>query len=182
MRVVTGTYKGRQLRTLEGCHTRPTTGKVREAVFSSLAGEVVGAVWLDLFAGSGAMGIEALSRGASFCLLADNSPKACAIIRQNLASLGIGKDKARLYCTDAEKACLLMAKEFQGAIGIAYLDPPYEDKSLYSRVLKGLQPLMAAAGLLVIEHQRSWLPEVQWCDYVKTKTYGSSAVSIFRRG
>lgn len=182
MRVVTGTYKGQQLRTLQGLHTRPTTGKVREAVFSSLSGEVVGAVWLDLFAGSGSMGIEALSRGASFCLLADNNKNACAIIRQNLASLGIGKDKARLYCTDAEKACRLMANEFQGAIDIAYLDPPYDEKSLYSRVLNSLQPLMAPAALLVVEHQRGWLPEALWCKYIKTKTYGLSAVSFFQKG
>lgn len=181
MRVVSGTYRGRQLLTLGGTHTRPTTGKVREAVFSSLSGEVAGAVWLDLFSGSGAMGIEALSRGASYCFFVDNSHKACAIIQKNLASLGIGKDKARLYCTDAEKACLLM-DEYHEAIHIAYLDPPYGDESLYTPVIKRMEPLLAASGLLIIEHQRGWLPEVQWCDYLKTRTYGFSAVSFFRKG
>ena len=181
MRVVSGTFKGRQLRTLGGDHTRPTTGKVREAVFSSL-GVVSGAVWLDLFAGSGAMGIEALSRGARYCFFADNSKRACEIIQQNLAGLGIGKDKAWLYCADTEKACALIISENREAVDIAYLDPPYGHEALYARVISCIQPMLAPVGLIIIEHQRGWLPTVQWGEHLKTKFYGLSAVSFFRKG
>lgn len=181
MRVVSGAFRGRQLSTLGGVLTRPTTGKVREAVFSSL-GTVSGAVWLDLFAGSGAMGIEALSRGAGYCYFADNSKRACAIIQKNLAVLGIGKDRARLYCADAERACALILSENREAVDIAYLDPPYGNEALYARVISCLPPVLAPAGLIIIEHQRGWLPTVQWGEHLKTKSYGLSAVSFFRKG
>lgn len=181
MRVVSGTLKGRQLRTLGGDHTRPTTDKVREAVFSSL-GAISGAVWLDLFAGSGAVGIEALSRGARYCFFADNSRQACAIIQKNLASLGIGKEKARLYRVDAEKACALIASANREAVDIAYLDPPYGNEALYARVTSSLQPLLAPGGLIIIEHKRGWPPTVSYGEHLKTKAYGLSAVSYFRKG
>lgn len=181
MRVVSGIYKGRQLCALPGQHTRPTTGKVKEAVFSSLTGAISGTIWLDLFAGSGAMGIEALSRGAKYCYFADNSGTACEVIKKNLARLGIGEDKARLYCADAEKACALIAGENRESADIAYIDPPYGIESLYARVTSSLLPVLAPSALIIIEHQRGWLPAVSYAEHLRTKNYGLSAVSYFRQ-
>lgn len=182
MRVVAGSFKGRPLLTPPGCRTRPTAGKVREAIFSSLMAETPGSVWLDLFAGSGAMGIEALSRGAAYCFFADDDRLAWAVIRKNLATLGLGPDRARLFKADAEKACALIAAEHGQIISVAYLDPPYGDQELYGAALALLPALLAPEGLVVIEHRRDWQPVLPWAWPLKTREYGRTGVSYYRKG
>lgn len=182
MRIVAGIFKGRSLRTLGGSHTRPTAGKVREAVFSSLSDAVLNVVWLDLFAGSGAMGIEALSRGARFCYFVENNPKACAVINKNIAVLDLGPEKARLYCADADRACSLIAKDSPGPVDIAYLDPPYGDEVQYAKAIRSLQLLLAPKSLIIVEHLKQWQPKIPWAAYLKSRSYGITTVSYFKKG
>src|SRR5215472_579871 len=100
MRVIAGSYRGRVLRTVRGQEVRPTSDRLRETLFNILAPSISGARFLDLCAGSGAIGIEALSRGASSVVFVDRSRSACSVIRQNLTSLGIG-EQASVVCRDA---------------------------------------------------------------------------------
>lgn len=182
MRIISGAFKGRQIHTLSGTRTRPTTGKVREAVFSSLQAHTASSVWLDLYAGSGGIGIEALSRGADFCWFVENNPQACQVIRMNLSSLNISEDKAVLLCKDAETACRLISKDIGRAVNIVYLDPPYAESDQYLKAIACVEMVLAPGGLIVIEHHKQDLPSVSYADLVKTKYYGLSAVSFYQKG
>lgn len=181
MKVISGLYRGRSLCTLRGSLTRPTTGKVREAVFSSLQGITEGKTWLDLYAGSGGVGIEALSRGAGYCWFVDNSPQACKVIESNLNKLSIPKDTAKLLCCKAEKACSIIGQN-QGTIEIAYLDPPYSTGEEYVKGITSLEPILVPGGIIIIEHRNGFLPQVSYAELIRTRKYGESAVSIFLKG
>ncbi len=121
MRVITGTARGRRLGELKGQETRPTTGKVKEAVFSALQFDLEGRRVLDLFAGTGQMGIEALSRGASSCVFVDMRRDAAALVRENLAVCGLS-DRAQVVCGDAMGYLASVRAPFD----LVFLDPPYE--------------------------------------------------------
>lgn len=124
MRIIAGQYSSRPLKTLPGNNTRPTLDKVKEAIFSSLGGFFDGGYALDLYAGSGAIGLEALSRGMDFVVFCDKNPKACDVIRQNISTLGV-KEETRVFQTNASQALKLCVKEgYQ--FDFVYLDPPYE--------------------------------------------------------
>jgi len=178
MKVIAGKYKGRSLATLSGQLTRPTTGKVREAVFSSLQTLTPGSVWLDLFAGSGGIGIEALSRGAAFCHFVDSSRRACKIIRQNLENLKI--QQAKIFCADAAAVCAKISQTQGKTVGIVYMDPPYAAEKEYRKVLAAIPGLLRPGGLMVIEHANNYTPEVEWAEHVKTKRYGLSVISYYK--
>lgn len=181
MKVISGLYRGRSLCSLRGSLTRPTTGKVREAVFSSLQGITESKTWLDLYAGSGGIGIEALSRGAVFCWFVDSSPQACKVIENNLDNLNISKDRAKLLCCTAERACTIIGQN-QGQIEIAYLDPPYSTGEEYVKGITSLEPILIPGGIIVIEHRNDFLPQVSYAELIRTRKYGESAVSIFQKG
>src|SRR5215471_21739670 len=104
MRIVAGKYKGRLLRTLRGQDVRPTSDRLRETLFNVLAPRIEQSRFLDLCAGSGAVGIEALSRGSTRITLVERSRAACSVIRGSLDSLGIGSDEADVVCSDAVQA------------------------------------------------------------------------------
>jgi len=122
MRVISGEFGGRKLLAPDGTTTRPTTDKVRQAVFNSLAsmGIVEGATVVDLYAGSGALGIEAISRGAVHCTFVERDRAALAALRDNIAALGIG-DRCTVHATDV----LAWVPAMRG-IDIAFVDPPYD--------------------------------------------------------
>src|SRR5262245_47920820 len=132
MRVIAGIHKGRRLKTLEGMHVRPTSDRMRETVFNILAPRIEDARFADVCAGSGAVGIEALSRGASRVSFVEHSRKAAAIISENLRHCGIRKDYQFVF-RDAFAAMKYFAKESQ-QFDIIYFDPPY-DSEIYSPVL-----------------------------------------------
>src|SRR5215469_12643770 len=122
MRVVAGKYRGRTLRTVRGHAVRPTSDRLRETLFNILSPEIVGARFLDLCAGSGAIGIEALSRGASHVTFVEKSRPACSVIRDNLASLSI--EGQSLVCRDTASAIKSLA--IKGAqFDLIFFDPPY---------------------------------------------------------
>lgn len=122
LRVIAGIYKGRKLASPEGLDTRPTGDKVKEALFSIIQFELEGARFLDLFAGSGQMGIEALSRGADRACFVDNGKKANECIRANIKALSLS-DKAEIRQTDAESFARTCSEKFD----IIFLDPPYKE-------------------------------------------------------
>ncbi len=130
MRVITGSARGRMLKELEGMETRPTTGKVKESLFSILQFDIEGRRILDLFAGTGQLGIEALSRGARECVFVDARKDAVALIRDNLKVCNLS-DKARVHQGDA-LSYLKSGEKFD----IIFLDPPYAsgllEKALFS--------------------------------------------------
>ncbi|HZD38508.1 MAG TPA: 16S rRNA (guanine(966)-N(2))-methyltransferase RsmD [Actinomycetes bacterium] len=121
MRVVAGSLKGRRLRVVRGGATRPTSDRVREALFSILGDRVVGARVLDLFAGTGALAIEALSRGAASAVLVEQAPQAIAVIRSNLEAL----DLQRVATVRRTRAETYLRTQRDGPFDLALLDPPY---------------------------------------------------------
>ena len=181
MRVIAGEFKGRTLHTLPGERSRPTTGKVREAVFSRIQHLVPGSTWLDLCAGHGGMGIEALSRGAKFCWFVDNYPPACRVIARNLVLLSLDA-RAGIICADAGKACRRLAKSCGRCIDIVYLDPPYRQHDVYADAIRNLPLLLVPGGLLIVEHSADYLPQVEFARQAVTRTYGSTVISYFEMG
>ncbi len=120
MRIITGTARGCRLKTLEGQNTRPTAERVKEAIFSALAFEIEGRRVLDLFAGSGQMGLEALSRGAKSCVFVDNSREAAEVVRQNVRSTGL-EASSTVLCRESLSFLAQTAECFD----LVFLDPPY---------------------------------------------------------
>jgi 16S rRNA (guanine966-N2)-methyltransferase len=173
MRVVAGSARGRRLEAPEGATTRPTGDRVREAVFNSLhsLGAVEGATVLDLYAGSGALGIEALSRGAADATFVDSDRRSVAAIRANLEATGLG-DRATVVRADA--ASVLSRAGSEGRRwDVALLDPPYS--------FDGWATLLAEvpADLVVVESDRHVEPPPGW-GVVRERRYGGTLVAVLR--
>ena len=179
MRIVAGTHRGHRIAAPPGRATRPTPDRVREALFSIL-GTIDGIDVLDLFAGSGALGLEALSRGAATATFVDRSPRAVQAIRANAASLGI-EDRVRVLARDW-RAALAAERAAGRRFGLCLCDPPY---SLVPRIAGGLgaalAPLMTAGGTVVIEHPSAGPdPEPSGLEIASRidRSYGDTAVSV----
>ena len=156
VRVIAGEFKNRKLRTLDGQATRPTSDRLKETLFNLVQSRIAGAVFLDCFAGSGSIGIEALSRGAAFVAFVEASPRAVPVIRENLALLGeSGTARCQVLGQKAEAA--LKSLERTGRkFDIVFLDPPYADADQYPRVFEQLQngKLLSDEALVVAEHSK----------------------------
>ncbi len=176
MRVITGIAKGKRLITREGTDVRPTTERVKEALFSILQFDLEGRRVLDLFAGSGQLGIEALSRGAASAVFVDSSAQSIKVIQQNLQNTGLSQN-AQVVCSDF--ASYLAGNT--GTFDIVFLDPPYRKGMLEDAI-----PLMAsrlnAGGSLVCEHPKGTeLPQaVGNLSRVRTYSYGQILISLYR--
>jgi 16S rRNA (guanine966-N2)-methyltransferase len=160
------------LRAPAGRDTRPTSDRVREAVFSMLTSmdAVEGAAVLDLFAGSGALGIEALSRGAARATFVDQDRAAVAAIRANLLMVGDAAERAAVVCTDALRYAA--AADTQ-PVDLTFADPPYR----FDAWAGLLGALAARTGLLVAETGAEWDPGPGW-ETVKVKRYGGTVVTV----
>jgi 16S rRNA (guanine966-N2)-methyltransferase len=174
MRVIAGSYRGRTLHAPRGRTTRPTSDRVREALFSIL-GEIGGASVLDLFAGSGALAIEALSRGASDATLVDSSPAAIEAIRRNLDALGI---QAEVVRGDAVAWCE-QAKRRARQYDLVFLDPPYRHGSpLGARLTAALAGALAPGARVVAESDRRQ-PLGLGLPRLDERRYGDTLIQIY---
>lgn len=154
MRVIAGEFRSRPLAAPKGRDTRPTSDRLRETLFNVLAPRVAGATFLDLYAGSGAVGIEALSRGASEAIFVENAESALRAIRANLSSLGIRGG----YALEARSVAAALKRLADGgrAVNVAFLDPPYGEISEYESTLNLLggecRNLLAPDAVVIAEH------------------------------
>jgi 16S rRNA (guanine966-N2)-methyltransferase len=175
LRIIAGTHRGRRIAAPKGAHTRPTGDRVREALFN-LVGPVDGASVLDLYAGSGALGLEALSRGARRCVFAETDAAACRVIRANLETLGLTGGLV------LQRDALAVLREERSAgrrHELVLLDPPYERWSSVERRLGELLPaIVAETGLVVTETDARIEPTLP-LDPVTTRRYGSARLTVF---
>lgn len=177
MRVITGSAKGRRLKTLPGIDIRPTSDNVKEAIFSIVQFELEGATVLDLFAGSGQLGIEALSRGAKKVFFVDNSAEAIKIVKDNLAHTRLYENA--VVINTANNAFLRSTNE---KFDIALLDPPY-NHGLIQKSMPALVEKMSETGIIICEHEKETkLPE-SFKDFSISKIYrhGRATITAYRR-
>lgn len=179
MRIITGTARGTRLKTLEGTDTRPTTEICKEGVFSAIQFDIADRKVLDLFGGSGQMALEALSRGAEFAVIADNSRKACAVIKDNATATKMFKN-CRIVCADWQEYVRGNAGKEQ--FGLVFLDPPYTP-GLLDEIIKRLiyTGLLSDDAIIVAESARDGVPEPVEGFRTKLYRYGKTYVSILRR-
>lgn len=181
MRVISGQAKGHPLKSVPGSNTRPTTDKVKESLFSIIGPYFEGERVLDLFAGTGGLGIEALSRGAASAVFIDQSPQSIEIIRRNLESTRLA-DRSEVYRNDARRALKLLQRAGK-PFDLIFLDPPYAVKDC-DALLKELasKGLVEDGAVAVVEHH----PDVAYAEafngYQRTRyaTYGEIALSVYR--
>lgn len=174
MRVVAGELRGRRLHPPAGTATRPTADRVREAVFSMLGDAVVGARVLDLYAGSGALGIEALSRGAATAEFVDSSRAAVAAVRRNLAELGL---EAPVRRRDA-LAQLADAAAAGRAYDLVFADPPYDSAGPAGARLAELLPAVLHQGALIVTESNKRDPLLLPFRLLRERTYGDTRIAI----
>jgi 16S rRNA (guanine966-N2)-methyltransferase len=175
LRVAGGEARGRRLKAPKGI--RPTQGMVKEAIFNLIGPGIAAAQVLDLFAGSGALGIEALSRGAAAVTFVDREPRGLAILRQNLETLDF---KARAAVVRADVVRWLEASPDQiKHAGVVFMDPPYEDVVL-DRALKVIDREVGAAVVLVEHSRRQELPALARLRVDRQRRYGDTMVTVLR--
>jgi 16S rRNA (guanine(966)-N(2))-methyltransferase RsmD len=194
MRVIAGQYRSRKLQTLSGSALRPTSDRLRETLFNILAPTIENAVFVDLFAGSGAVGIEALSRGARQAIFVENHPSGIALLRRNLQQLGITPGAAltvpaktfpgtaELLPLDAEAALERLAARHIHP-DIVFADPPYADSKAYDAVLEfvGDSGLLAKDGRVIFEHasKRELPPVAGALERTRVVEQGDSTLSFY---
>jgi 16S rRNA (guanine966-N2)-methyltransferase len=172
VRVVAGRFKGRNLHAPAGSATRPTSDKVREAIFSVL-GDIEGADVLDLFAGSGALGIEALSRGATSAVFIDDDPKAVVAIRRNLTGVGV---EAPVQKRDALR---YLASE-DGRFELVFVDPPYSSAPRLGEPLSRLLPAVLSQNALIVIESDKRAPLQLEFPLEFERDYGDTQIRIHR--
>lgn len=188
MRVIGGKYRGHPLRSLNGTDTRPTSDRLRETLFNVLTAGNPAAlertVWLDLFAGTGAVGIEALSRGAQQVFFVEASSRATKVIEQNLQNLEIA-DGYRILRDDLAGILWRLQREHIAA-DVVFLDPPYRMQEAYERTLSALSDssLVWAMSLVIAEHEKKFDPGAEFGSLrrVRKLVQGNSALSFYRIG
>ena len=175
LRVSGGEARGRRLKAPKGI--RPTQGMVKQAIFNLVGSDIAGAEVLDLFAGSGALGIEALSRGAAGVTFVDHQPRGLAILRQNLDVLGL-KERARIVRGDVVR-WLEASPDAVKRAGIFFLDPPYDDIVL-ERALKVLDRSVEQATVVAEHSRRQDLPPLARLKVDRQRRYGDTMVTVFK--
>ena len=176
MRVITGTARGRRLMEPRDMSVRPTTDMVKEAIFSIVQFDVPGRRVLDLFAGTGQLGIEALSRGARECVFVDNSPASLALVRKNLEICRMQAPVIRADALSYLAGC--------GRFDLVFVDPPYH-AGLYDKILQALFgfDILSDGGIILVESMRGQALPTPAAPYVpgKSYSYGKIALTTYRR-
>lgn len=181
MRVIAGKVKGRKLKAPSGLDTRPLTDMIKEALFNVWGKNIENAELLDLFAGSGSVGIEALSRGAQNVIFVDNSPKATRVIRENVVSCGF-IDFCKIYRNDVFRAIYLLDRS-RTKFDFIYVDPPFTNERIFDEVISTLDEvnILKEDGIMVIRTRRSKdMPaELEHLTRYRLKTYGESSLHYY---
>ncbi|MGN0778086.1 MAG: 16S rRNA (guanine(966)-N(2))-methyltransferase RsmD [Aristaeellaceae bacterium] len=177
MRIIAGTARSRTIEAPKGRDTRPTLDRVRENLFNILQGRVVGAVTLDLFGGSGALSLEAVSRGAAMAVMADRDRAAIAAQQLNVRNLHF-EDRTRIIHAEWQQTLRLLQAEGM-RFDLVFLDPPYAMQNL-TEVTNALLPLLASDALVIVEHEFRTLPVVADAfACTDTRKYGYVGVSFY---
>ena len=183
MRIISGTYRGLTIKTLKGGKLRPTSEQLRETLFDVLGPSVEGSRFLDAYAGSGAVGLEALSRGARDVVFIEHHRPAAELIRQNLAVLGIDSGYWLLTC--AVMTGLERLAEQDEQFDFVFLDPPYDAIREYHQVLRelGRSKLLLPTSLVIAEHSRHMRLEEEYAALRRTRTirHGDAQLAFYRR-
>jgi len=182
MRIIAGTYRGLRLRTLKGGNLRPTTDQMRETLFDVLGPSVEGATFLDAYAGTGAVGMEALSRGARDVVFIEHHRAAAQIIRQNLAALKIDSGYALMTC--AVLTGLERLERGNERFDVVFLDPPYEEIREYHHTLRQLARgvLLQPSSVVIAEHSKHVELEENYLTLHRTRLlrHGDAQLSFYR--
>ena len=180
MRVLTGESKGKRLKVPRGGSLRPTAARIKKSMFDILGPEVEGARTLDLFSGSGNLGIEALSLGAAFCVFVEKNPAAAGTIARNLRSFGYA-ERSRILNFDFRKALSMLSAENRG-FDLVFVDPPYElyEKTEPQELAREIRSVVGEKGVMVIEHPSGNAVSSEGFQ-VRTRKYGGTSVSFLRR-
>jgi 16S rRNA (guanine966-N2)-methyltransferase len=188
MRVIAGKFRSRRLEGVEGLETRPTHDRVKETLFNVLesAGMITGRAWADLFAGTGSVGIEALSRGATSVHFSESGIRAARVLRRNLATLGLDPSSDSIRLCERDAADALRAWEREGAqFDVCFLDPPYGAHGAYEEILRALahSNVLREGGIVVAEHDKRFDPgEGQdTLRRYRLLRQGDTALSFYRR-
>ncbi len=180
MRVISGDVKGKKLTAPQGLNTRPTTDRVKEAIFSAIQFDIEGRKVLDLFCGSAQMGIEALSRGAKECFFCDKDPSAIKIAVQNISSCGL-QEKSTVQRWDS---IAMLSKISVGEFGLIFLDPPY-GVGLMEKAIEEICrfDILTQGGIIVCEHSKGQNIENLPLPYrvLKSYTYGTIGITTITR-
>lgn len=182
MRIIAGSHRGRRLSGPRGTSLRPTSDKVREALFSILASRIPGSHFLDLYAGTGAVGIEALSRGAMIVTFVESDPKAVQIMRKNLSACGI-LDQADVRVAPIH-TFLRQPRSWKGRYDVLFADPPYADREAVELVLGSwhLELLTSGAVMVIEQDSRAELPvETDHARLLRRYDYGDTALFLYGR-
>lgn len=175
MRVITGIAKGKKLDTLDGFDIRPTTDMVKEAIFSSIQFDIFDTVVLDLFAGTGQLGIEAISRGARSAVFVDNSRKSLEVVKKNLEKTGFTNKSTILNMNGMD-----FISSTSNKFDFIFLDPPY-NKGILMQILPKMSNILAPNGTIICEYEKNLdLPEeIEGIMLKKVQKYGKIKVSMY---
>lgn len=182
MRVVAGSRKGTPLKSIAGNETRPTSDKVKESVFNMIGPYFDGGVAVELFGGSGSLSIESLSRGTEKAYIFEKNPRACSVIRENVAKCRLD-ESVQIVKADARNAVRTLQTN-DVKIDLLFIDPPYAEEKYYDLAEAFVQAgLLSEGAIIVCEHDKKMTLPEQFGLYVKTKSpiYGNSAVSIYMK-
>ena len=183
MRIIAGRARGHKLKSPDGNSTRPTTDKIREAMFSILFDKVIDAKVLDIFAGTGAVGIESLSRGAKKAIFVDQNHRCCDIIEKNLEKTRLN-EFASVFCNDSFRAMDMLSKKGD-KFDIIFIDPPYFE-GYFDRVIEDIcdKELLEGDGVIVVEKHLSveMKDKYEGLELFKEKKYGEILLCFYRKG
>jgi 16S rRNA (guanine966-N2)-methyltransferase len=174
MRVIAGSARGRQLVAPRGSGTRPITDRVKETLFGIIGERVIDATVLDLYAGSGAIGIEALSRGAARCDFVEQDRRAVAAIRQNLAHAGLA-GRGSVHAMDVLR---YLERPAGDRYGLIFVDPPYEERAILAPLERLADRLAPAAAVVVKHHWRTPIPEPAGLVRRRERRFGETTLTF----
>lgn len=178
MKIISGKYKGRKIEGFDIVGTRPTMDRVKESLFGMISFFVKDSTVLDLFAGSGSLGLEAISQGAKRCYFVDKNPKAIHTIKQTVQKIGI-EEPLTYFCMDYQKALKQLANE-QKQFDIIFLDPPYH-LCIIQSIIESIKQynLLSPQGIIVCEYEEETIETSSYILY-KEKKYGSKKIKIYQ--